>query len=102
MRDKKIKVVSYILTTIIVAVILFAFYSLGQYRFIKFGDREAYSFAEAFFYGIGTRCFNIDAKSVRYVTHRSGFTLFSLEPVIGQPLAYRKVIEFQTGICQGY
>ena len=51
MRDKKIKVVSYILTTIIVAVILFAFYSLGQYRFIKFGDREAYSFAEAFFMG---------------------------------------------------
>ena len=55
MRDKRrIIVVSYILTTIIVAVILFAFYSLGQYLFIKFGDREAYSFAEAAFYGIGT------------------------------------------------
>lgn len=54
MRDKRIKVVSYILTTIIVAVILFAFYSLGQYLFIRFGYREVYSFAEAAFNGIGT------------------------------------------------
>lgn len=46
----------------------------------------------------GVMCFNIDAKSVRYVTHRFGFTLFSLEPVIGQPLTYRKVVKLEAGV----